>query len=312
MENITVGDDHIELPIVDLRRERSEASRMIVKACEEFGFFKVINHGVKQEIISLMEEEASMFFSKPVSEKNRAGPPDPYGYGSHNIGLNGDVGEVEYLLLQANPLFISHKSKYISSHPQQFSYVVSRYVEAVRELACEILDLIVEGLWAEAQPVSTLSGLVRDLDSDSLIRLNHYPPTDVSQPSAHKIGFGAHTDPQILTILRSNGSSGLQLSLQGGVWVPVDPHPPSAFCVNVGDVLQAMTNGRFVSVKHRAVVNSIKSRMSIVYFAAPPLHATITCIASNPTYRSFSWGEYKKVVYTGRLNDCRLNLFKLH
>lgn len=107
--------DDIEVPIVDLKWERSKASKMIVKACEEFGFFMVINHGVKQEIISPMEEEARNFFSKPVSEKMRAGPVDhPYGYGSHNIGLNGDVGEVEYLLLHANPLFNSHNSKHIS------------------------------------------------------------------------------------------------------------------------------------------------------------------------------------------------------
>lgn len=116
------------------------------------------------------------------------------------------------------------------------SNAVRRYAEAVRELACELLDLMVEGLWA--QPTSVLSGLVRDLDSDSLLRLNHYPAADPTHTSSSKIGFGAHTDPQILSILRSNGSGGLQISLEDGVWVPVDPHPDSAFCVNVGDVLQ--------------------------------------------------------------------------
>ncbi|KAI3459191.1 hypothetical protein Pfo_015854 [Paulownia fortunei] len=308
--------DDIELPIIDLSSDRSEASKLIVKACEEFGFFKVINHGVPQDIISRMEEETHMFFSKPGSEKQRAGPAVPYGYGCQNIGLMGDMGEVEYLLLQTNPLFISHKSKYISNDPNKFSYAMSSYVEAVRELACEILDLMAEGLWA--QPTSVLSGLVRDLESDSLLRLNHYPPADVIDTTASKIGFGAHTDPQILTLLRSNGSEGLQISPEDGVWIPVKPHPESAFCVNVGDVLQVMTNGRFLSVKHRAVVNSLNSRTSIAYFAAPPLHATISwlegsCTPQNPPplYRSFTWAEYKEATYKRKLEDSRLNVFKV-
>lgn len=82
---------------------------------------------------------------------------------------------------------------------------------------------------------------------------------------------------------------------------------------------KAMTNGRFVSVRHRAVVNSVRSRTSTVYFAAPALHATISCLEGSgalplqkpPVYRSFTWGEYKKATYTRRLEDCRLNLFKV-
>lgn len=116
--------DDIELPIIDLRSNRSEAANRIVKACEEYGFFKVINHGVPQEIISRMEEEAHQFFSRPEPDKKRAGPADPYGYGCRNIGLNGDEGEVEYLLLQTDSPSISQDSKYINStDPNKFRYI---------------------------------------------------------------------------------------------------------------------------------------------------------------------------------------------
>ncbi|KAK4478353.1 hypothetical protein RD792_017643 [Penstemon davidsonii] len=302
--------DDIELPIIDLSCDRSKSSKLILKACEDFGFFKVINHGVPQQIISLMEEETHEFFSKPGSEKQRAGPANPFGYGCKNIGLKGDMGEVEYLLLHSNPLFISQNLEFISTHPNKFRVAVSGYVEAVKKLACEILDLITEGLQSSAAGV--LSGLIRDVESDSLLRLNHYPPSD-----AGKIGFGEHTDPQILTLLRSNGVGGLQISLEDGVWVPVSPYPESAFCVNVGDVLQIMTNGRFLSVRHRAMVNSYKSRTSMAYFAAPPLQETISCLPglatldNPPLYRSFTWAEYKKATYMKRLGCSRLNLFKL-
>lgn len=88
------------IPIVDL--SKPDAKTLIVNACEEFGFFKVINHGVPMEAISQLETEALKFFSLPLNEKEKAGPPNPFGYGSKRIGPNGDVGWVEYLLLNNN------------------------------------------------------------------------------------------------------------------------------------------------------------------------------------------------------------------
>lgn len=78
-----------------------------------------------------------------------------------------------------------------------------------------------------------------------------------------------------------------------------------------------MTNGRFLSVRHRAVVNSFESRMSMAYFAAPSMDTTICClpelaIPQKPLlYKTFTWGEYKKAAYARRLGDSRLNLFKI-
>ncbi|KAJ9154638.1 hypothetical protein P3X46_027956 [Hevea brasiliensis] len=311
----------VELPVIDLSLcERTEVSNLIVRACERYGFFKVINHGISEEIIVKMEEESVSFFAKPIPEKQLAGPANPFGYGYKNIGFNGDEGEVEYLLLNTHPLSISQRSKTISKDPNKFSSAVSGYIEAVRELACELLDLVAEGL--RVPDTSVFSRLIRDVDSDSILRLNHYPPMPIlckdndtsSSYNTNRVGFGEHSDPQILTLLRSNDVGGLQISLNDSVWFPVSPDP-SAFCVNVGDVLQAMTNGRFLSVRHRALTNSCKSRMSMAYFAAPPLSTKITALpqmlsAVRPSlYRPFTWGDYKKAAYSLRLGDTRLDLF---
>lgn len=118
---------------------------------------------------------------------------------------------------------------------------MSAYTEAVREVACEILELIAEGLGVPDKMF--FSKLIKNSDSDSILRLNHYPPIlnkDNNKSHSYnynKVGFGEHSDPQIITILRSNDVEGLQISLQDGVWNPVTPDP-SAFCVNVGDLLQ--------------------------------------------------------------------------
>ncbi|XP_050216556.1 gibberellin 2-beta-dioxygenase 2-like [Mercurialis annua] len=309
-----------ELPVIDLSRsDKSKVSEEIVRACEECGFFKVINHGVPRDVIAKMEEQSLGFFGKPVDEKNQAGPANPFGYGCKNIGFNGDMGEVEYLLFNTHPLSIANTSKSISNDPFQFSSAVSGYIEAVRGVACEILDRMAEGLGVPH--TSVFSQLIRDVDSDSILRLNHYPTLlssnhNDTSPScnANRVGFGEHSDPQILTLLTSNDVGGLQISLNDGVWVPVSPDP-TAFCVNVGDVLQAMTNGRFVSVRHRAVTNAYKSRMSMAYFAAPPLDATIAVLPEMVTpvkpslYRPFTWADYKKAAYSLRLGDSRLQLF---
>lgn len=113
----------MELPVIDMSGDRREVSNQIVRACEEYGFFKVKNHGVPQDIIDNLERESLDFFAKPASEKQLAGPADPLGYGCRTIGFNGDMGEVEYLLFNTDPLFISQRSKTISNEPQKFRYV---------------------------------------------------------------------------------------------------------------------------------------------------------------------------------------------
>lgn len=89
------------IPLIDL--SKPESKHHLVKACQDFGFFKVVNHGVPTKFINKLESEAVKFFASPLSVKEKAGPPNPFGYGNKNIGRNGDFGWVEYLLLNAKP-----------------------------------------------------------------------------------------------------------------------------------------------------------------------------------------------------------------
>ncbi|KAL0305494.1 UNVERIFIED_CONTAM: Gibberellin 2-beta-dioxygenase [Sesamum radiatum] len=274
-----------DIPVVDL--SHPNAKHLIVEACKELGFFKVINHGVSMEFLTKLEAEAVKFFNSPQQEKEKSGPPNPFGYGNKKIGINGDVGWIEYLLFCTNPEVIS----------QNANAVVPGISETLRE---------------------GLSRLYRDEKSDSCFRLNHYPPCpDQLQALSGRnlIGFGEHTDPQIISVVRSNNTSGLQICLRDGTWVSVPPDHTSFF-FNVGDSLQVMTNGRFRSVKHRVLANSLKSRVSMIYFGGPPLSEKITPLSSvleegeESRYQEFTWSEYKKSAYKTRLGDYRLGLFE--
>jgi gibberellin 2-oxidase len=90
---------------IDLSESKGTVAREIVRACERYGFFTVVNHGVPQNLVQALEQESILFFNQPKSRKMGAGPDGakPYGYGCNTIGPSGDVGRLEYLTLSTNP-----------------------------------------------------------------------------------------------------------------------------------------------------------------------------------------------------------------
>ncbi|RYR64276.1 hypothetical protein Ahy_A03g010409 [Arachis hypogaea] len=236
-----------------------------------------------------------------------APPHDPFGYGSSRIGSNGDVGRVEYLLLSPNSLLILHQL------PVLFRCALEEYMVAMKKMCCEVLEVMAEGLGIGER--NALSRVVGDERSDSCFRLNHYPPVAAEEDGKMLIGFGEHTDPQIISVLRSNNESGLQICLNDGSWVSIPPDPTSFF-INVGDSLQVMTNRRFKSVKHRVLAESKQSRMSMIYFGGAALSEKIAPLKSlmskdeESLYKEFTWLEYKNAAYKSRLADNRLSLFE--
>lgn len=128
---------------------------------------------------------------------------------------------------------------YVSNESYAFSCCSSAlndYLSAIKKMGCEILELMADGL--SMKPRNVLSKLLMDEQSDSVFRLNNYPPCPNGK---NMIGFGEHTDPQIISVLRSNSTSGLQISLRNGSWISVPPDANSFF-INVGDSLQVHTN----------------------------------------------------------------------
>ncbi|KAF8716215.1 hypothetical protein HU200_026495 [Digitaria exilis] len=311
---------HAAIPCVDLSAPGAAAA--VADACRSVGFFRAINHGVRAAITDALEAHAMAFFALPAQDKlDMSGAARPLGYGSKTIGSNGDVGWLEYLFLS-----VSSNSVEISSLPPSLRAALEAYTAAVRELSGRVLELIAEGLGVDR---GLLRGLVvgREEGSDELLRVNHYPPCPLRPPGECGVtGFGEHTDPQIISVLRSNCTAGLQIKLRDGRWVPVSPtRKPSSSTsetrcrLQMHICMQVLTNGRLRSVKHRVVAPEAgaHSRLSVIYFGGPAPSQRIAPLpevmreGEQSLYREFTWGEYKRAAYKTRLADHRLSAFEL-
>lgn len=133
----------------------------------------------------------------------------------------------------------------------------------MRGLATSVLEAVAEGLGVA--PRDALSGMVADAASDQVFRINHYPACPLLQrlpDSCAVTCFGEHTDPQLVSVLRSNGTPGLQLALHGdGRWVPVPPDR-DAFFVIVGDSLQVINRAHKHTSDSRTTTRAMNMKNS--------------------------------------------------
>ncbi|XP_038685942.1 protein DOWNY MILDEW RESISTANCE 6-like [Tripterygium wilfordii] len=302
------------VPVIDLGcQDRTQIVRQIGDACEDYGFFQVINHGVSREVTEQMLQVAFDFFSLPVEEKLKLYSDDPSKTMRLSTSFNVNKEKVhnwrDYLRLHCYPL-----NKYLPewpSNPLSFKEIVRNYCIQVRQLGYRLEELIAESLGLEKDYVTKVLG-----DQGQHMAVNYYPPCPEPELT---YGLPGHTDPNALTILLQDLQvSGLQV-LKDAKWVAVNPHP-NAFVINIGDQLQALSNGRYKSVWHRAVVNADKPRMSVASFLVPsddavisPPKALVGHDGSGALYRDFTYPEYYTKFWSRNLDQehC-LELFKKH
>lgn len=136
--------------------------------------------------------------------------------------------------------------------------------------------------WADPKPTS------------AVLQLNSYP---ACPDPDRAMGLAAHTDSTLFTILHQSNTSGLQVFREETGWVNVPP-VYGALVVNVGDLLQILSNGLYKSVLHRVVVNRSRHRLSVAYLYGPTKNVKISPLSKlvdnyhPPLYRPVTWSEY--------------------
>ncbi|KAM0950186.1 putative flavanone 3-dioxygenase [Dioscorea sansibarensis] len=307
--NEVINDSNV--PLIDLNlTDMSLLISQISYACHTYGFFQVVNHGIEKEVLLKVMEIAKEFFRLPVEEKMELYSDDP----SKKIRLSTSFNVTketvhnwrDYLRLYCYPL--EEFLPLWPSKPLLFKDVMSTYCKEVRELGFKLLGLISLSLGLEEGCIKEVLG-----EQEQHMAMNYYPPCP--QPDL-TYGLPAHTDPNALTILLQDQQvAGLQV-LREGKWIAVNP-VPNALVINLGDQLQALSNGKYKSVRHRAVVNTGNERLSVASFLCPCSTAIIGAPkmliddGAPSVYRNFTYDEYYKKFWSRNLDQehC-LELFK--
>eukprot|EP00253_Pinus_taeda_P000623 PITA_00623 len=290
-----------DLPVIDISSLEGPYRRQVVsaigRACQETGFFQVINHGVEESLISEVMRVAAEFFELPVEERNKFVSEDmmkAVRYGtSFNHLKDGVFCWRDFLKHDCHPL--EKMFPLWPSNPSDYRSVMSTYSQKVRWLSLRIMSAIVESLGLPHNKYIVENGF-RD-EGSQLMVLNYYPACPEPELT---LGIPPHSDYGCITILSQDSVGGFQL-LQDGQWKAVRPLPNS-FMVNIGDHIEVLSNGRFKSVVHRAVVNSEKSRISVASLMSMPFEAKVAPAAelidkNHPAlYRETNFAEFMNLL----------------
>ncbi|CAJ2659497.1 unnamed protein product [Trifolium pratense] len=265
-ELIINEDDHsnLEIPIIDMKKllsseyGSSELSKLHL-ACKDWGFFQVVNHGVSSSLVEKVKLETQDFFNLPMSEKKKFWQTPQHMEGFGQAFVMSDEQKLDW----ADIFFMSTLPKHSRmSHlfpklPLPIRDTFELYSMELQKLSMIIVEYMGKALKMDENEMRMLFE-----DGVQSMRMNYYPPC----PQPEKvIGLTKHSDPVGVTILlQLNEVEGLQIK-KNCMWLPIKPLP-NAFIVNIGDMLEIITNGIYRSIEHRAIVNSEKERLSIATF----------------------------------------------
>ncbi|XP_024521683.1 probable 2-oxoglutarate-dependent dioxygenase At5g05600 [Selaginella moellendorffii] len=289
---------------------RAAVAAKISKAAKEWGFFRIVNHGLPPDMMSRAERQAHKFFALQLDQKMRAAgsSSNPFGYAAAgpSRAIMRSWHETLYMLCNharidnlANKVWPSAKE---ASDRKEFCMALSDYTTAMNKLGLQLLELLLQGLGVDRNKLTRHYSV----EGSSSARINFYPPCPKPDVT---FGLPPHTDSGTLTILHQDAVGGLQVC-RNGKWIGVQPKPNS-FIVNIGDCLQVWSNNIYKSVEHRALVNSSRARMSLAFFYNPTDDTIVAPIkeltsAKTPAvYKPFSWAEYR--LYAGTHKSKVLN-----
>lgn len=261
---------HVNIPLIDLKdlngnhEKRTAVTKQIFQSCTEWGFFQVVNHGVRPQLMDRAREVWYGFFHQPMEVKQSyANSPTTYeGYGSR---LGVEKGAIldwgDYYFLHYLPSSLKDQNKW-PALPSDLRAVIDEYSAEVVKFCGTLLKILSQNLELGEEALQDAFG---GENIGACLRVNFYPKCP--QPEL-TLGLSSHSDPGGLTVLLADENvAGLQVR-KNDIWITVKP-APHAFIVNIGDQIQVLSNAKYKSVEHRVIVNSDRERISLAFFYNP-------------------------------------------
>lgn len=263
-----------QLATISLDRPLDEISHALGRSFAEFGFAIVCDHGIPHELIARAEALAKQFFALPEDTKRAyhlAGGGGARGYTPFGteIARDASVHDLKEFWHVGRSLPEGHRLAAMMA-PNVWPREIHGFRKTFKALFTAFEMAGERILRAIALHLDLGEDFFRPTieDGNSVMRLLHYPPLGSNVP-AGAIRAAAHGDINTITLLLGAEEAGLELLSRQGNWMPVSP-PPGALAVNVGDMLDRLTNSRLRSTTHR-VVNpggeaAHRSRYSMPFF----------------------------------------------
>lgn len=274
-------------------------------AYEEVGFVAVKNHGIPDELIKRMYQQVQEFFSLPSEKKKKYEIPELAGQrGYTSFGKEHAKGSDAPDLKE----FYQHGQTVIGDVPEKAEYPDNVQIDEVPGFT-ETFNQAYRAFETSGKSLLQAIAIYLGLDEhyfdehihngNSILRAIHYPPIQEEPKSA--IRAEQHEDINLITLLVGASADGLQILTKQNEWVAVTSLPEQ-IVVNVGDMLQRLTNNKLRSTTHR-VVNPPRelwgtSRYSIPFFLHPKSKMSLACLdscvdANHPkAYPDATAGEY--------------------
>ncbi len=305
--------EHLEgIPTVDLSEFLSSDASLKQKfvselgqAYEDIGFVALKNHLISDETVTKLYSEVKNFFDLPLDTKAKyedtelAGQRGYTSFGKeHAKGSNaGDLKEFWHFGQEVegdDPIRNTYPDNIFPKETPDFNQVGIEAYKSLEETGKHVLRAIALYLDLEEEYFDQ-----KIFNGNSILRPIHSPPITNEPKSA--VRAGQHEDINLITLLIGASADGLQVLNKKNEWVSVTALP-DRIVVNVGDMLQRLTNNKLKSTTHR-VVNPPRekwgsSRYSIPFFLHPRSEMRLDCLescinSSQPqAYQPISAGEY--------------------
>lgn len=282
----------MSIPVVDLAdflsgdpERKSNFVSALGKAYEDVGFVSVKNHGIPDELISTLYQKVQQFYKLPAEEKKRyeiEGLAGQRGYTSfgkeHAKGSDAPDLKEFFQYGQTVPEGVTSSEDY----PEN---VQVPSVEGFNDTLQQTYRAFEKSGFALLRAIALYLGLEENYfdehveHGNSILRAIHYPP--ILKEPASAIRAEQHEDINLITLLVGASADGLEILDRSGKWVPVTSLPEQ-IVVNVGDMLQRLTNNKLKSTTHR-VVNPPRelwatSRFSMPFFLHPKSEMSLACL----------------------------------